>query len=30
MTHPGNFYIAELVFATRGEIEAERQEYGDT
>jgi hypothetical protein len=25
-THPGNFYIAEPDFATRGEIEAERDE----
>ena len=30
MTYPGNFYIAEPDFATRGEIEAERREYGDT
>lgn len=30
MTHPGNFYIAEPDFATRGEIEAEWREYPDT
>lgn len=30
MTDSGNFYIAETDFATRGEIEAERQEHGDT
>jgi hypothetical protein len=29
MTHPGNFYVAVPDFATRGEIEAERQHDGN-